>query len=74
LADEDGLNAVADDDSGELAAVDDEEDDDDEDEEAGAVVDGVVVDDLDPAAVVADAAEVADVAAFRLDAWAVAPR
>jgi hypothetical protein len=67
LAEEDGLDAVADDDSGELAA-----DEEDEDEEAGVVVDGVVVDDLDPTDVVVDVA--AEVLAVRLDAWAVAPR
>jgi hypothetical protein len=69
LAEEDGLDAVA---------------EDEEDEEAGVVVDGVVVDgvlvdDLDPVeavdpADVADVAEVAEALALRLDAWAVAPR
>ena len=74
LAEEDGLDAVA----------------DDEDEEAGVVVDcvvvdgvvvdGVLVDDLDPtdvldpADVASDVAEVAEALAVRLDAWAVAPR
>jgi hypothetical protein len=75
LAEEDGVEAVADDDSGELPT--DEDDEEDEDEEDGVVVDGVLVDDLDPDAVAADVADVADVAevlAVRLDAWAVAPR
>jgi hypothetical protein len=70
LAEEDGVDAEADDDSGELATGEEDEEDDDEDvedeeDEDGVVVDGVLVDDVEPAD---------DVLAVRLDAWALAPR